>query len=192
MEYSGRSDEELALALQQGDESAFNEIVRRHQGRVFGVAYRITTNREEALDVAQEVFVKVYRKVNTWRPRSGFLPWLMRMTVNQAIDATRRQKRHRHAPLDEGYQRGSGTEPIEPSTDDTARDVRAQEILERVQGSMAVLSPSQRAVFAMRHFEGMQLAEIAEAMGCTVGSVKVHLFRALKKLQQELRDLYET
>ncbi len=67
----------------------------------------------------------------------------------------------------------------------------ANEIDARVQKARDVLSPSQRAVFIMRHYEGLQLAEIAEALGCTVGSVKVHLFRALRKLQVELRDLYE-
>ena len=62
-----RSDEELALALQQGDESAFEELVHRHQGRVFAVAYRITGDREDALDVTQEAFLKAYRKIDAWK-----------------------------------------------------------------------------------------------------------------------------
>lgn len=72
---------------------------------------------------------------------------------------------------------------------DTA--VRAREIDSRIRAALPSLSPSQRDVFILRNYEGLQLAEIAESMGCTVGSVKVHLFRALKKLQVELRDLYE-
>ncbi len=183
------TDEELALALQEGDERAFNELVRRHQGRVYAVAYRVTNNREDALDVAQETFVKVHRKIGTWRPKSGFLPWLIRMTVNQSIDLLRKQKRHRHAPLDETWTVGEGAQAIEPTTEDTGQEVRAREIAERVDEALHVLSPSQRAVFTMRHYEGLQLAEIAEVMGCTVGSVKVHLFRALKKLQKELKDV---
>ena len=73
----------------------------------------------------------------------------------------------------------------------TETEVNAREIEARIQCALPVLSRSQREVFLLRHYQGLQLAEIAESMGCTVGSVKVHLFRALKKLQNELRDLYE-
>lgn len=191
MDRTAASDEELALALQAGDDQAFEELVRRHQGRVYAVAYRYTSNREDALDVAQDALIKAYRKIDSWRPSGGFVPWLMRLAVNQAIDHLRRHKRHRHAELDEAYPAGDGSSAIEPRVEDTARQVAANEIDVRVQRALDVLSPSQRAVFIMRHYEGLQLAEIAEALGCTVGSVKVHLFRALRKLQVELRDLYE-
>lgn len=189
MERADASDEQLALALQAGEEDAFDVLVRRHQGRVYAVAYRMTGNREDALDVAQEVFLKVHRKVHTWRPRAGFLPWLMRLATNQSIDALRRRKRHRHAPLEEAWQQREGQAPVEPHTPGTGEQVAAHEIGERVQRALDVLSPSQRAVFVMRHYEGLQLADIAEALGCTTGSVKVHLFRATKKMQQELGDL---
>jgi RNA polymerase sigma-70 factor (ECF subfamily) len=97
----------------------------------------------------------------------------------------RRQRRHLHETFDEAV----GTEGNEPATQETAREVRANEIDRRVQRAMAVLSPTQRAVFALRRYEGLALADIAESLGCTVGSVKVHLFRALKKMQRELVDL---
>jgi len=191
MNLAARTDDELALALQSGDERAFDELVRRHQGRVYAVAYRVTGNREDALDAAQEAFVKAYRKVHGWRPTSGFVPWLMRLTVNQSIDTLRRNKRHKHAPLDETFMQNGEAGP-EPRIEHAGREAGAAEIGERVTRAMRVLSPAQRAVFAMRHYEGMQLAEIAEAMGCTVGSVKVHLFRALRKLQVELKDLVDS
>ena len=122
-------------------------------------------------------------KIGTWQPTRGFLPWLMRLTTNQSIDHLRRQRRHRHEMFDDAL---GGNEP---ATQETSRDVRANEIDRRVQKALVVLSPSQRAVFALRHYEGLALADIAESLGCTVGSVKVHLFRALKKLQKELEDL---
>jgi RNA polymerase sigma-70 factor (ECF subfamily) len=185
MDRSALSDEDLALALKAGDEAAFDELVRRCQGRVYAVAYRITCNREDALDVTQETLLKAFRKIGSWQPTRGFLPWLMRLTTNQSIDHLRRQRRHRHETFDEAV----GTEGNEPATQETAREVRANEIDRRVQRAMAVLSPTQRAVFALRHYEGLALADIAESLGCTVGSVKVHLFRALKKMQRELVDL---
>ena len=81
--------------------------------------------------------------------------------------------------------------PIAPASSDTAATVRANEIDARVQEALPVLSENQRVVFVLRHYNGMQLAEIAEVIGCTTGSVKVHLFRALKKLRKELMDLRE-
>jgi RNA polymerase sigma-70 factor (ECF subfamily) len=189
MEHASRSDEDLALALKAGRQDAFDELVRRHQGRVYAVAYRVTANREDARDVAQEAFLKVFRKIHMWQPTSGFVPWLLRMTTNQAIDALRRRKRRGQQRFDEEYLPGNGLEEIE--TRSTERDVRALEIDERVRDALAVLSPSQREVFVMRHYEGLPLAEIGDALGCTVGSVKVHLFRALKKMRVELEDLHD-
>ncbi len=183
-----RSDEELALALKTGDEGACEELVRRHQGRVFAVAFRITGDREDALDVAQEAFLKAYRKIDAWQPSGGFVAWLLRLTTNQSIDQLRRRKRHRHESLDDTT---DGHPRNEPSGEPTATAVRGSEIHDRVQIAMAVLSPAQRTVFVLRHYEGLALAEIAPVLGCTVGSVKVHLFRALKKLQKELADLHE-
>lgn len=191
MDLTAQADTELALALQGGEERAFDEMVRRYQGRVYAVAYRLTGNREDALDVAQESFLKAYRKIDAWQPTGGFLPWLLRLTSNQAIDHLRRRKRQRHEPLDETFQSKTEQAPVEPVTLGTEAAVRAREIEERVRAALPVLSPSQREVFLLRHYEGMALAEIAEGMGCTVGSVKVHLFRALKKLRAELSDMYD-
>ena len=184
-------DTQLALALKRGESQAFEELVRRHQGRVYAVAYRLTGNREDALDVAQDSLIKAYRRIDAWQPTGSFLPWLLRLTTNQAIDFLRRQKRQRHEQLDETFIGETERAPIEPSIADTGQRVRAQEIDERIREALVVLSESQRIVFVLRHFEGLQLTEIAAEMGCTVGSVKVHLFRALKKLQKELGDLYE-
>jgi len=187
MDRTTQGDEDLALALKAGDRLAFDELVRRHQGRVYAVAYRVTGNREDALDVAQEVLIKAYRKIHTWQPTSGFLPWLLRLTTNQSIDLLRWRNRRRHEPLD--AESGFGERADTSVSLNTEVQVRALEIDARVHEALGVLSPAQRSVFVMRHYEGLQLAEIAEVLGCTVGSVKVHLFRALKKLQIELRDL---
>jgi len=189
MDLTAQGDQELALALKRGDQFAFEEIVRRHQGRVYAVAYRITGNREDALDVAQEALLKVYRKIGAWQPSGGFVPWLLRLTANQAIDHLRRRKRQPHEHLDEAFVPQSQGASVEPASLRTEQEVRAREIDERVQKSLVVLSATQRIVFVLRHYEGLPLADIARQLGCTVGSVKVHLFRSLKKLQKELGDL---
>lgn len=186
-----RDDTSLALALKAGDERAYDELVRRYQGRVYAVAYRVTGNREDALDVSQEALLKAYRKIDTWQPTGGFLPWLLRLTSNQAIDHLRRRKRRKHERLDEAFLPTTEGAAVEPTTTATADQVRANEIDARVRGSLHVLSPTQKTVFMLRHYEGLQLSDIAAELGCTVGSVKVHLFRALKKLRTELKDLQD-
>lgn len=181
----------MAQALKKGDELAFDELVRRHQGRVYAVAYRLTSNREDALDVAQEALLKAYRKIESWEPTGGFVSWLMRLTCNQAIDHLRRRKRHQHQSLDEVQGAAERSAAAEKVAMDVGRQAQAREIEVRVQQALGVLSPAQRTVFVLRHYEGLALADIAPVLGCTVGSVKVHLFRALKKMQAELGDLVD-
>lgn len=194
MDPTKATDDDLALAVKAGSVDAFDELVRRHQGRVFAVAYRIMSNREDALDVAQDAFVKAFRKVSMWEPTTGFVPWLMRLTANQAIDSLRKRKRRTHEPIDEMQFEQIDGDPARGVSGhaalDTERQVRAKEIDERIRQALETLSPAQRAVFVLRHYEGLQLAEIADVQGCTVGSVKVHLFRALKKMQVVLEDLH--
>ena len=191
MDNASLSDDELALALQAGELQAFDELVRRHQNRVYAVAYRITTNREDARDVAQESLLRAYHRIHQWRPGAGFVPWLMRLTSNASIDHLRREKRRpRSLKISADDDRVQNEQPA-PSGENPVERSHAAEIADRVDAALVVLSPSQRAVFAMRHYEGMKLNEIAIALGCSVGSVKVHLFRALRKLQVELKEFWD-
>lgn len=181
------TDESLALALQRGDESAFGVLVERFQGRVYSVAFRFTGNHEDALDVTQEALYRVYQKIQSWKPTGAFGGWVMRIATNTAIDQSRRAQRRKkvivavETSVLEDH-RGAGS----PETTASAR-----EIGEKVRETLRVLSHAQRQVFVLRHYEEMSLMEIAEALDCSVGSVKVHLFRALRKLRIELADSYE-
>ena len=125
-------DKALALALQSGDEAAFDEIVTRFQGRVYAVAYRVTGNREDALDIAQEVFIKVYRKIDTWKPTGGFLPWVLRMTTNHSIDQLRRKRRYPEQALEEAFVPTTEGASVEPVSMRTSTEVQGREIEERI------------------------------------------------------------
>jgi len=178
-------DEALVERARRGDDPAFAELVGRHQRRVYAVAYRITGGHEDALDVAQEVFLKAHDKLDSWMPRAPFAAWLVRLTVNHAIDR-RRHNQRREARL--GSAEGLG-DARAPRADAANASALQNEVEARVRQAMDVLSPAQRTVFVLRHFEGMAMAEIAPVLGCSVGSVKVHLFRAVRRLRSELKDL---
>ncbi|MFO7975875.1 MAG: sigma-70 family RNA polymerase sigma factor [Candidatus Hydrogenedentota bacterium] len=184
-----QDDDALALAAKAGDRLAYDELVRRHQARVYGVAYRFASNREDALDIAQEALFKAYRKIGSWEPRSGFVPWLLRLTANHAIDHLRRAKRRKNTRLANYFRDGEAEVVSERQHAQPGTRARAEEIGNHVQRALDVLSSAQRQVFVLRHYEGLQLAEIADAMGCSIGSVKVHLFRAVRKLRDELKDV---
>ena len=181
------SDEELATAVQQGDDSAFGPLVERYQGRVFAIAYRYTGNREEALDIAQIALFRAYEKIGSWKPTGPFGGWMTRLTVNAAIDEARKLNRKRRLVISEHEVEG-----VEPeSTDSPELDLRRVEIDQRVREALDVLSPTQCQVFMLRHYDEMSLQEIADVLECSVGSVKVHLFRAVRKLRDELKDALE-
>lgn len=108
----------------------------------------------------------------------------MRLTVNRSIDMTRKWRRQ--PPT---VSMDAETTPIPAATEDASHGARAAEMDARVQQALQALSPMQRTVFVLRHYEGHPLADIAPIVGCTVGSVKVHLFRAMKKMRAELDDL---
>lgn len=181
------SDESLALALQQGDEDAYGVLVERFQGRVYSVAYRFTGSHEDALDVAQEALFRVHQKIQSWKPSGAFGGWVMRIATNTAIDESRRLQRRRKVIVqsDVSVMEAEATEAT------PEHSARSKEIGEKVRETLNVLSRAQRQVFVLRHYEEMSLKEIAEALDCSVGSVKVHLFRALRKLREELAETFE-
>ncbi len=179
------TDESLVERARRGDDPAYAELIGRHQRRVYAVAYRITGSHEDGLDVAQEVFVKAHAKLGSWMPRAPFAAWLIRLAVNHAIDCRRRNRR-REARI--GSSEGLA-EARAPRADAADASALRDEVDARVREAMDVLSPAQRAAFVLRHYEGLAMAEIAPVLGCSVGSVKVHLFRAVRRLRVELHDL---
>lgn len=174
----------MALALQQGDEAVFGDLVTRFQGRVFSVAYRYTANREDALDVTQETLLRVYQKIHTWKPTGHFGAWVMRVATNTAIDHTRRVQRKRKVFV------ASGESLLDTQADKNTPEkiFQKHEISQAVHQALEALSIAQRKVFILRHYEQMPLKDIAKVLDCSVGSIKVHLYRALRKLRIELSD----
>jgi RNA polymerase sigma-70 factor (ECF subfamily) len=183
-------DELLVKEVLRGRSGSFDTLVKRYQSIVYATAYRFVQNREDALDIAQDVFLKTYRSLDKWRPTGRFKSWLLRIAVNMSIDHLRRRSRKpRFVGTEDLRQVGheavkEHVQPKKPS--DVVSD---SELGGLIRKAVDKLPEKQKVVFVLRHYEGLLLKEIAEIMNCTEGTVKTHLFRATGKLRGELQDL---
>ena len=189
------SELDLVKRCQQGDTTAFDELVTRYRTRIFGMIYNMVHSEQDAWDLAQDSFVKAWKSINRFRGKSSFYTWIYRIVMNVTIDWLRKKQ-----------VKGAGTEfddaiqlkEVDPASKTVPRPeplphqrLERQEIRARIDQAIAQLSPEHRAVILMKETEDMQYHEIAEALGCSIGTVMSRLFYARKKLQHSLRDVYE-
>ncbi len=173
----------LVERFQSGELAAFDEIVDRCQKRVYNLAYRFTRNCEDAYDISQEVFIKVFRSLSRLKNSSAFDAWLKRVTVNACMDHLRRQPGEHAfsdlACLDHEY--AAGIRSMLP--DGSLENSELRRVISR---AVDQLPKRQRKVFILRHYEGLPLKEIARTLDCSLGTVKAHLFRATRRLRKLL------
>ncbi len=182
-----QTDEALMEACVHGDETAFDELVRRYADTLFGYLMRMTCNREDAEDLFQETFLKVHAKARTFRRAARFKPWLFAIATNAARDVFRRRKRRREiqtVSLDDCC--GSladdcaRTDPC--SAGDPVSSAERVELKEQVREAIDQLAPRQRTALLLAYYEDLSYREVANVMRCSVGTVKTHMSRALRKL----------
>jgi RNA polymerase sigma-70 factor, ECF subfamily len=189
------SELDLVKQCQAGQTEAFDQLVNRYRSRVFAMIYNMVHNEQDAWDLAQDSFVKAWKSIKRFRGQSSFYTWLYRIVMNVTIDHARKKQI-----------RGTGTEfndevklgEIEPAARTAPRSeplphrqMERSEIRARIDAAIAQLTPEHRAVILMKETEDMQYHEIAEALGCSIGTVMSRLFYARKRLQNLLRDVYE-
>lgn len=182
-----RDEAQLIEAAAEGDRAAFAELVRLKRERVVRTARRIVGNAEDALDVAQAVFLKLWQGLGSFDRSRRFDTWMYRVTANTAIDLLRtRGAVPPAAPLPE---EGSGHEPAAPARDaDRALDLgRLAEAFRRLSADLA---PQQRAVFVLRDIEGLPTDEVAAILGVAGSTVRNHLMQARRTLRAGLRRDY--
>ena len=175
-------DPDKDKGMTASDLPPFEEIFKLHHGRVYAVCMRMTGNRAEAEDLSQEVFVQVFRKLDTFRGESAFTTWLHRMTVNYVLMHFRKNQSRKEQLTDDGEL---------PQQVINARDILTSvPILDRLalDEAIAKLSPGYRAVFILHDVEGLEHLEIANIMGCAVGTSKSQLHKARMKLRRLLRQ----
>ena len=179
------TDRELMVRLAEGDQLALPELMRRHSPRLYRVALGYLRDADEAMEAVQEAFVKAYRSAARWDRSAQVVPWLTRIVINEAIDRYRRVRRRRtvEEPLAEGEDHDGRWASGAPSPE---RKVLGRELRAHIDTAVGSLPDRQRAIFVLRHYEGMELAEIAGALGMRLGTVKSGLHRAVYRLRELL------
>ncbi|MFB3905618.1 MAG: RNA polymerase sigma factor [Acidobacteriota bacterium] len=185
-------ERELILEAQRGDGAAFEKLVYRYDRKVLKLAVSYTNDEEDAKDVYQEVFIRVFRALPGFRFESRFSTWLYRIVVNVCLSSRSRSQSRELESLDLEDEQG-GTRSIDAVSNDLPSDQQAlsSEISRHVRAALEVLSPQQRLVFTLRHYEGYKLREIAALMNCAEGTVKKYLFTATERLRRQLRPVFQ-
>jgi len=185
-----KKDSELVRESLEGKEKAFCEIVDRYRARIFSFILRMVKNHEEANDVAQDVFVKVFRSLDTYDARRNFSSWLFKIAQNMAIDHLRR-RRFDVVSLDEPVETERGEYSIQVASSGLSpdRELEGMEVGEALEVAIEELEPVYRSAIMLRHVEGKSYDEIAEILEIPLGTVKTYIFRARRILRGRLKNM---
>jgi len=176
------SDNELVQQVRSGDDDAFRLLVERHSRSLYRAAFRITGNAADADDVVQEAFLRSYRALASFDARATFTTWLHRIAINCALDLIDSRKRRDHRVNDDEDLSLLVSQDAAPD-----RIVLGGEMQRAIAKAMAELTGNERTAFVLRHFEGMPLEEIGQILGTRLNATKNTVFRAVKKLRQQLQ-----
>jgi len=189
-EANGPADEELVFKSQQGDLRAFDELVERYHGKIYGLTYNMTSNREDAEDLTQEVFVKAFEALPRFRGKSSFYTWLYRIAVNKTINYRKKRNRKRALSLDQFDQEIKTDETYHELTakGSPLRNISLSELQEKLNEALQHLSEKHRTVVVMHDMQGVPHDEIAKVVGASVGTVRSRLFYARRQMQAELTE----
>lgn len=183
MQLHEQPDSELVRQIQSGDDAGFDELMRRYKRPVLKFVFRMLGNAEDAADVAQDAFVRVYQNLDAYRPDTKFSTWLFALARNAAIDRLRWRTRHPTESMESA--------PEIAMSSGTAEDVNAREIGRQIAAALDQLPEDQRTALVLSEYQGMSYAEIAGVMRCSEKSVESRLYRAKQTLREMLRHLLD-
>lgn len=168
-------DRALVRATLAGDTAAFDELLDRHETRIYNVIMRITGNHEDAQDATQSAFLKAYDRLESFKPEHRFFSWVCRIGVNEALNAVKKNRR-------------ATVLTFEPSASEASPEQMAsgRELGARIQQALGALSPEYRVIIVLRHFQGLTYREIAEVIDIPVKTVRSRLFTARTTLRELL------
>lgn len=189
MRNPGRQDGDEAELIERakaGDSQAFGILVERYQRRVVGVAMAVVHNQDDAIELAQETFVRAFENLPKFESRSSFSTWLYRIAANLAIDFWRREGRH---TVLHGEDADIELSKLPSTQGDSFREATRTELSERIREALRELTPEHRAVILLREVEGLSYDEISEVLQCPRGTVMSRLHYARSRLRSILKDI---
>lgn len=189
-EEEGPPDAELVLKAQQGDVQAFDQLVERYHSKIYGLTYNMTSNREDAEDLTQEVFVKAFEALPRFKGKSSFYTWVYRIAVNKTINYRKKRNRKRALSLDSFDQDIKLDDAYHEMTakGSPLRNISLSELQKKLNEALQNLSEKHRTVVVMHDMQGIPHDEIAKVVGASVGTVRSRLFYARRQMQTELSD----
>jgi RNA polymerase sigma-70 factor (ECF subfamily) len=183
---------ELIRAVQQGDQSAFEALVRSYDQSVLGLAMNLLRSPEDARDAYQEAFLRVYKNIHAFRFDCSFYTWLYRIVTNICLDHLRKRKIRKEEPAmletSDGLIDRTSTMEEERAAGDPERNLWNRQLSSRIESALEELTPRERMVFELRHYQGMRLRAIGEILDTTEEAAKNCLFRATQKMRAGLGD----
>ena len=192
-----QSDTSLIARCQKADITAFNEIVARYKNKIYNYLYRMTGSADDAEDLTQEVFVRMYTNIGSFRAEASLSTWLFRIAGNLCVDAFRRSKRERglvqslDAPISRDEEGMSVTQDVPDVSREPMRVFAQGELGEQIQAALEKLPPKLRAAVVLHDVEGLAYEEIATIEKIPLGTVKSRIFNARVALRQHLRPYLE-
>ncbi len=189
------SDKELLLQAKSGNDTAFEELIYRYDRSVLAIALKFVHDTDEAKDIYQEVFIRVYRGLKNFEMKSEFSTWLFRIATNVCLTHKSRSKKHLQQAIDEQI----ATDDDEVQKYELADDeMDPGEIMinldlgDIIRSAVDSLSAKQRMTFILKHYEGYKIREIADMLNCKEGTVKKYLFDAIRNLRKKLKPIHQT
>jgi RNA polymerase sigma-70 factor (ECF subfamily) len=183
-------DTELVAAARDGDAQAYEELVYRHRDKIYARAFSMVRNEEQALDLSQEAWIKAWQRLHQFHGDSSFATWITRITINLSLDFLRKAKRQRAESVEALEESSGGVERLLPviNPNPTARLERI-ELRAKIDQAMETLSEGHRTVLILHEFEELPYKEIAERVGCSIGTVMSRLFYARRRMATAMKEL---
>jgi RNA polymerase sigma-70 factor (ECF subfamily) len=191
------SEKELILKAQNGNQAAFEQLIYNYDKAVLSIAMKFIRDSDDAKDIYQEVFVRVYRSLKKFEFRSEFSTWLFRITTNVCLTYKSRKKEQFMVPLQEEFEEDNsefGKVELVSNENSPEEESLSNDLQTFIGNAVDSLSERQRITFVLKHYEGYKIREIAEMLNCKEGTVKKYLFDAINNLRKKLKPLgvYQT
>jgi RNA polymerase sigma-70 factor (ECF subfamily) len=189
---AANDDLDLVHAAQNGDVSAFEQLVKRYDRKLLRISQHVTHNLEDSQDAVQEAFLKAFQHLGEFREESQFSTWLIRITINQSIMKLRKQSAKREVPLDNDFEADGDMLPMEVTdwAPNPEQLYGASELRDILVKTLRELQPSLRAVFVLRDIEGLSIDQTTEVLNLSQGTVKARLWRARLQLRERLSKYF--